>query len=190
LWTPCGGVKTDDDEAVARACAGDLDAYSVLVARYSAVAHRTAYFLGAGEDAKDVVQEAFVKGFRGLKSFRDGAAFRPWILRIVANETGNLRRSRRRRGLLELRVGRMEETVDHRDPASVTLVDARRTALLDAVRTLPDKDRLVVTCRYLLDLTEAETAQTLGLAKGTVKSRLSRALAKLRPLLEGVVADD
>jgi RNA polymerase sigma factor (sigma-70 family) len=182
-------VTTDDDEAVARARAGDLDAYSVLVARYSTLAHRTAYFLGAGDDAKDVVQEAFVKGFRGLRSFREGAAFRPWLLQIVANETRNLHRSQRRRGVYELQLARMEETVDHRDPASVTIVDASRTALLDAVRTLPEKDRLVVTCRYLLDMSEAETAQTLGLPRGTVKSQLSRALKRLRPMLKGV-ADD
>jgi RNA polymerase sigma-70 factor (ECF subfamily) len=160
-----------------------------LVARYSALAHRTAYLLGAGADAKDVVQEAFVKGFRGLRTFREGANFRPWLLQIVANETRNLHRSQRRRGVMELRVAQMEETVDRRDPASVALIDNQRTALLDAVRTLPEKDRLVVTCRYLLDLSEAETAQTLGLAKGTVKSRLSRALKRLRPMLEEV-ADD
>jgi RNA polymerase sigma factor (sigma-70 family) len=136
-----------------------------------------------------VVQEAFVKGFRGLKSFREGARFRPWLLQIVANETRNLHRSQRRRGVMELRVAGMTETVDHRDPASVTVVDASRAALLDALRTLPEKDRLVVTCRYLLDLTEAETAQTLGMPRGTVKSKLSRALARLRPMLKEV-ADD
>jgi len=171
---------------VARARAGDLDAYSVLVARYSALAHRTAFLLGAGSDAGDVVQEAFVKAFRALKGFRDGAEFRPWLLKIVANETKNLHRAQRRRGLMELRVASMEDPVEHRDPASVALKDASKTALLNAIKTLPDKDREVVTCRYLLDLSEAETAQTLGLAKGTVKSRLSRALAKLRPLVQGV----
>jgi RNA polymerase sigma factor (sigma-70 family) len=171
---------------VSRARAGDQDAYSVLVTRYSALAHRTAYLLGAGADANDVVQDAFVKGYRALASFRDGAAFRPWLLRIVTNETRNLHRSQRRRGVHELRVATMTDTVDHRDPASVTVVDATRTALLDALKTLPERDRVVVTCRYLLDLTEAETAQTLGLARGTVKSRLSRALKRLRPMLEEV----
>lgn len=135
------------------------------------------------------MQEAFVKGFRALPSFRPGADFRPWLLRIVANETRNLHRSQRRRGVMELRVAQLDDPVDRRDPASIAVKHDARTALLEAVKTLPDKDRLVVTCRYLLDLTEAETAQTLGLARGTVKSRLSRALKKLRPMLEGV-ADD
>jgi len=171
---------------VSRALAGDLDAYGVLVARYSALAHRTAYLLGAGSDAADVVQDAFVKGFRKLGTFRQGAAFRPWLLQIVANETKNLHRAHRRRALLELRLTALTDVVDHRDPA--VLVDGTRTALFTALRELPEKDRQVVTCRYLLDLSEAETAQTLGWARGTVKSRLSRALAKLRPILE--VADD
>lgn len=127
-----------------------------------------------------------MKGFRALGQFREGSGFRPWLLQIVANETRNLHRSQRRRGVYELRVATMADTVEHRDPASVALVDATRTALLDAVKTLPEKDRLVVTCRYLLDLSEAETAQTLGMARGTVKSRLSRALKRLRPMLEEV----
>lgn len=76
---------------------GDLDAYEVLVARYTAVAHRTAYLLGAGDAAEDVVQEAFVKAYRGLGRFRVGEPFRPWLLRIVVNETRNLRRSGSRR---------------------------------------------------------------------------------------------
>ena len=166
-----------------RARAGDLDAYAVLVARYSALAHRTAYLLGAGSNAEDVVQEAFVKGFRALKGFRPDGSFRPWLLRIVANETRNLHRSVRRRSALELRVAGLSDQVDRRDPESVTISEASRIALLDAVRALPEKDGLVVTCRYFLELSESETAEMLGWPPGTVKSRLSRALAKLRPVL-------
>ncbi|MCE7008285.1 sigma-70 family RNA polymerase sigma factor [Kibdelosporangium philippinense] len=177
------GVITDE-EAIALARAGDLDAYGALVARYTALAHRTAYLLGAGPDTSDVVQEAFVKAFKALSRFREDAQFRPWLLRIVANETKNLHRATKRRNLLELRVA--DDPVDHRDPAALAVRDAAKTELLNALKALPEKDRAVVTCRYLLDLSEAETAQTLGLAKGTVKSRLSRALAKLRE----AVSDD
>jgi RNA polymerase sigma-70 factor, ECF subfamily len=172
---------------VARAIAGDQAAYGELVTRYTALAHRTAYLLGAGADAGDVVQEAFVKAYRKLDTFRQDADFKPWLLKIVANETKNLHRGRRRRNLMELKIGAMTQTVDHDDPG--TLVDDSRAKLLKAVQALPDHDRQIVTCRYLLDLSEAETADTLGLAKGTVKSRLSRALAKLRPMLEEVARD-
>ena len=63
--------------------------------RYTAAAHRAAYFFGAGSEAQDVVQDSFVKAYRALNRFRPGAEFRPWLLRIVANETRNAVRSRR-----------------------------------------------------------------------------------------------
>jgi len=177
--TSHGEHETDDAEAVTLARAGDLDA-----ARYTSAAHRTAYLLGAGDEAEDVVQEAFVKGFRALDSFRPGAPFRPWLLRIVANETRNLHRSGRRRTSLELRAGPLvADAVDPHDPETEALAQAARDSPLDAVRGLPDKDRLVVTCRYFLELSEAETAQVLGWPRGSVKSRLSRAIDRLRPVV-------
>lgn len=124
-----------------------------------------------------------MKGFRGLKAFRQDAPFKPWLLRIVANETRNLHRSLRRRTALELRVADPTDLVDQRDPERLAISGASRTALLDAVLALPDKDRSVITCRYFLELSELETAEVLDWPVGTVKSRLSRALAKLRPVL-------
>ena len=80
----------------------------MLVARYTLRAHRAAWLLGAGEDADDVVQEAFVKAFRSLPKFRAGEPFAPWLLSIVANETKNLLRSRHRRNALALRLSALE----------------------------------------------------------------------------------
>jgi RNA polymerase sigma-70 factor (ECF subfamily) len=169
----------DDDEAISRSLAGDLDAYEALVTRYSAVAHRTAGLLGAGDDAEDVVQEAFVKAFRHLGSFRRDSAFKPWLLRIVANETHNLTRSRGRRADLSLRLG-MEREPYEPDPAGAVVAAAGRSRLLEAVRRLPEREREAVVCRYLLQLSEAETAQVLGVRLGTVKSRTFRGLRRLR----------
>ncbi|MEU6410871.1 sigma-70 family RNA polymerase sigma factor [Microbispora sp. NPDC046933] len=170
----------DDDEAVTRALAGDLDAYEVLVTRYSAVAHRTASLLGAADEAEDVVQEAFVKAFRHLKGFRRGSSFRPWLLRIVANETHDLTRSRGRRSDLAVRLGREREPFGPEDPEDAAVGADGRTRLLEAVRALPDGEREAVVCRYFLQLSEAETAEVLGLRLGTVKSRTFRALRRLR----------
>jgi RNA polymerase sigma factor (sigma-70 family) len=161
--------------------AGDLDAYEVLVTRYSALAHHTAALLGAGADAEDVVQDSFVAAFSSLHRFRLGAPFRPWLLRIVVNRTKNLHRGRRRRLVLELRAGAEPDTV--LDPEQLALDELQRHALLGAVRSLPGKDQLVVTCRFFLDLSEDETARVLGWPRGSVKSRTSRALARLRALL-------
>jgi RNA polymerase sigma factor (sigma-70 family) len=180
--------QTTDDEAVARARTGDQDAYALLVARHSALAHRTAYLLGAGDEAEDVVQEAFVKAYRALASFRAGAPFRPWLLRIVANETGNLRRGSRRRRSLELRLA--EPDVDPVEPEREAVAADARARLLAAVNAMSDRDRQVLTCRYFLDLTEAETAQVLAWPRGSVKSRLSRAIVKLRRVLPDRTAEE
>jgi RNA polymerase sigma-70 factor (ECF subfamily) len=170
----------DDAEAIARSRDGDLDAYAVLVARYTLRAHRAAFLLGAGEESDDVVQEAFVKAFRHLSRFRAGEPFAPWLLRIVANETKNLTRSRRRRTALALRLSAAESVTAADGPADEVLAAERRTQLVAAVNALPDRERRVLVCRYFLDLSEAETAQVLEWPLGSVKSRTFRALNRLR----------
>jgi RNA polymerase sigma factor (sigma-70 family) len=178
-----GGVRRaiDDAEAVARARDGDLDAYGVLVARYTLRAHRAAFLLGAGEESDDVVQEAFVKAFRHLSRFRVGESFGPWLLRIVTNETRNLTRSRRRRAALAVRLGTAEAADAAADtPVDEVLAAERRAQLVAAVNALPDRERQVLVCRYFLDLSEAETAQVLAWPLGSVKSRTWRALNRLR----------
>jgi RNA polymerase sigma factor (sigma-70 family) len=173
----------NDADAVTRARGGDLDAYAVLVARYTARAHRAAFLLGAGEETDDVVQEAFVKAFRHLARFRDGEPFGPWLLRIVANETRNLTRSRRRRAALTLRLATAHPDGAAADgPVAEVLAAERRARLLAAVNELPARERQVLVCRYFLDLSEAETAQVLAWPLGSVKSRTFRALNRLRGL--------
>ena len=159
---------------------GDLDAYAELVRRHAPMAIRTAVLLGAGPDGEDVVQEALVKAYRSLNRFRDGAAFRPWLLRIVANETRNHHRTVVRRGARERAVYLPAELLD---PEEEVADRERKEQLLEAVAGLPDRLRVVVACRYLLELSETETATTLGLPRGTVKSRLNRGLARLREQL-------
>jgi RNA polymerase sigma-70 factor (ECF subfamily) len=153
----------------------------VLVARYTLRAHRAVFLLGAGEESDDVVQEAFVKAFRHLSRFRAGEPFGPWLLRIVANETKNLTRSRRRRAALALRLGAVEPGGAAADgPVEEVLAAERRTRLMAAVNALPGRERQVLVCRYFLDLSEAETAQVLAWPLGSVESRTSRALHRLR----------
>ena len=153
----------------------------MLVARYTLRAHRAAFLLGAAEESDDVVQEAFVKAFRHLSRFRAGEPFAPWLLRIVANETRNLTRSRRRRAALALRLSAAERGgAAAAGPADEALAAERRTHLLAAVNTLPDRERQVLVCRYFLDLSEADTAQVLEWPLGSVKSRTFRALNRLR----------
>ncbi|MFF5085528.1 RNA polymerase sigma factor [Actinoplanes sp. NPDC000266] len=168
-----------------RARGGDLGAYELLVARYTVPAHRAAVLLGAGDDADDVVQEAFVKAYRQLSRYRGESGFRPWLLAIVANETRNLHRSRKRRDGLALRAAVSEgPRADAPDPAESAMAHERREHLVEQLKKLGDRDREVLVCRFLLDLSELETAAALGVPKGTVKSRTNRALARLREGME------
>jgi len=164
---------------------GERSAFAELVRRYLPIAQRTALLLGAGSDADDVVQEAFVKAYRGLAGFRAGAPFRPWLLRIVANETKNLHRSISRRRARESAPAdptTLFPMLSAGDPAE--RVGNDHEALRMELLRLPDNQRTVLICRYLLDLDEAETAAVLGVARGTVKSRSHRGLGKLRSALD------
>ncbi|MEU5722480.1 sigma-70 family RNA polymerase sigma factor [Micromonospora sp. NPDC047738] len=178
-------MSLDDGELVTRARAGDLEAYELLVARHTAPAYRTAVLLGAGPDAEDVIQEAFVKGYRSLARYRGESSFRSWLLAIVANETRNLHRSRGRRDGLVLRAAEANRGSEVAEDSAVgaVLAGERRAMLVQALRRLPVKDREVIVCRFFLDLSEDETVAMLGWPRGTVKSRTYRALAKLRGLL-------
>jgi RNA polymerase sigma-70 factor (ECF subfamily) len=164
-------------------------AYEELVRRYQDVAVRTAHLIAPAADADDAAQEAFVKAWIALPRFRIGAPFRPWLLRIVANEARNRRRSAGRREGLAIRatVDRPSDDAAPSPEAAALLVE-RRASLLAAVNRLRDEDREVIAARYFLDLSEAEAADVLGIPRGTVKSRLSRALARLRASLEEAVA--
>jgi RNA polymerase sigma-70 factor (ECF subfamily) len=178
-------VHIEDTELIARARTGDVAAYESIVRRFQDVAIRTAHLICPEADADDAVQEAFIKAFAALPRFREGAPLRPWLLRIVANEARNRRRSAGRRHGLALRVADAAEPARSvPGPEHVVMAAEQRSELLAALATLRDDDREVLGARYLLDLSEAETAETLGIPRGTVKSRTSRALARLREALE------
>jgi RNA polymerase sigma factor (sigma-70 family) len=180
------GRPLDDAEWIKRAQRGDVDAYEELVRRYQGIAHRTAYLItnDAGE-AEDAAQNAFIKAFYALGRFRADASFRPWLLKIVTNEARNRRRAAVRRAGLELRLAEDRRRGDAApSPEAAVLATEPRRRLLEAVNALSDNDREVVALRYFLELSEAEMATVLGCARGTVKSRLSRALERLRAVME------
>jgi RNA polymerase sigma-70 factor (ECF subfamily) len=179
----------DDAWLIDRASRGDHLAYGELVRRYAAIAHRTATSIAGPADAEDAVQEGFVRAFYALGRFRAGSPFKPWLLAIVANCARNKVRPRSQQARLLSRLtgapgAPAASALRAVESAESSALGAReRQELARAVDALPESLRLVVACRYLLELSEAETAQVLGWPAGTVKSRLFRALRRLRKTL-------
>lgn len=174
---------------IERAKSGDVSAYERLVREHQEVAFRTACLItGDAPEAEDAAQEAFVKAYHALHKFRTDSPFRPWLLAIVSNEARNRRKAAGRRVGLTLRVSDelSGEPVDSvpSSPEATIVAEERRTELLRTLSTLRASDRLVISYRYFLELSEEETAAALNCARGTVKSRLSRALGRLRALMK------
>ncbi|HEX3290958.1 MAG TPA: sigma-70 family RNA polymerase sigma factor [Gaiella sp.] len=181
-----GSRPPDESTLVALAKRGDAAAYEELVRMHQGIAFRVAY-VASGErgDAEEAVQDGFVKAYRALGRFRDGAPFRPWLLQIVANEARNRRRAAGRRAGLVVRAAAASGDAAP-SPEAAVLSHARTTELLRALGHLDERDREVLVHRFLLELSEDETAAALGVRPGTVKSRTSRALQRLR----GLVSED
>jgi RNA polymerase sigma factor (sigma-70 family) len=179
------GRPLEDAELARRAREGDDDAYEDLVKRYGPIAFRVAWIVTRDRDeAEDAAQEAFVKAYYALDRFRPDRPFRPWLLRIVANEARNRARSGRRRERLTLRAAAVSDGDAAPSPETAALAQEDREALVSALNRLEPRDREVIGYRFLLGMSEAETAEVLDVRLGTVKSRLSRAMAKLRTVLE------
>ncbi len=179
----------NEQKLIARSRDGDTNAFGTLVAMHQEIALRVAHVVVRDHaEAEDVAQDAFIKAFAALDRFRAGSPFRPWLLRIVRNEALNRIRRRRRQERLALRVA-SEAVVASGDAASspeaaAVLADEIRPVFraLDAISV---RHRSVLIHRFVLGLSEEETATVLAIPRGTVKSRTARALAALRTELEG-----
>lgn len=177
-------LQMTDAELVNAARTGDEAAWEALVRAYQPAVFRLAYLLlGEADDADDVAQETFLRAQAALHRFDVVRPLRPWLFRIAANLARNKRRSFSRYFAALQRLLRAEpEPVINIPQASVQKQDAQ--ALWQAVRQLGQNEQTVIYLRYFLELSEAEMAATLELPPGTVKSRLHRALRKLRQVIE------
>ena len=174
-------IDSIEQTLLRRACEGDAAAYGDLTRLHRPAALRVAtVVLGATDGADDVVQLALERAWRSLHTFDTERAFRPWLLRIVANSARNDRRARGRHAALTTRAGVAESRVTPLTPEEIAVDAEERHMVLEALSSLGAADRLVIALRHFEDLTEAEMADVLGCRPGTVKSRLSRAMARLR----------
>ena len=171
-----------------RARSGDGAAFAALVSPQEEIAFRTAYLIARNAaDAEDAVQTGLVKAWRALPRFRAGRAAAPVAARD-RGERGAQPATRRPDGGRGSRCARRHEVPSGGaapSPEGSLLAAEERVELLAALERLREEDREVLSCRYLLDLSEEETAEVLSIRRGTVKSRTSRALERLRAELGG-----
>ena len=152
--------------------------------RHQESAFRAAFLvLRDAAEAEDATQEALVRAYGAMGRFKAGRPFRPWLLRIVMNEALNRRKAMRRRAALTERAA-MQEARTPEPAVDERVVERERArALWSALEELGERERTVLYLHYFLALPERETAEFLGCAVGTVKSRLHRAVRKLREMV-------
>jgi RNA polymerase sigma-70 factor (ECF subfamily) len=174
--------KGSEPEQIALARQGDPAAWEALVRAHQEAVFRMAYLLlGDPDDAQDAAQEAFVRAYTSLRRFDPERPLRPWLLRIVSNLARNRQRSFGRYFAALTRYARADpEALVQRGPEQ----PADLGELWDAVRRLPPDSQRAVYLRYFLEMSESEIASTLQVAPGTVKSRLHRALIRLRAIIQ------
>ena len=186
-----------DEELVVRATAGDLDSFNQLVSRWErpiyALAYRT---LGREEEARDVVQEAFLRAYRGLRGFKGEAKFSSWLYRITLNLCRDWIRRERRAAIVQLPEGAdpMELADERAAPVeSVEDLVARREmsrAVAQAMAELPEEQRAAILLKEYHGLTFQEIADMLDCPLSTVKTRLYQGLSVLRRRLERRQAEE
>ena len=187
-------VPTVEDEAVLvkRAREGDLVAYDELVQRYQERIYATVYHMTSNhEDANDLAQEAFIKGFHALKSFKGGSSFYTWVYRIAVNKTINFLKQRKNKAQMSL--DDLDFNAEH-DPDLVALISEKtprrevnlselQEKLNEAMQKLSEPHRLVVTLHDVQGLSHEEIAKIMECNIGTVRSRLFYARQQLQAYL-------
>lgn len=177
------GETLDESTLIRRAAHGDGSAWEPLVLAHQDAVFRLAYLLlGDPDDAEDIAQETFMRAWNHLRGFDSARPLRPWLLRIAANLAHNQRRSAGRYLNALLRTFRAEPPSPTPEENSAQNIQSQQ--LWRAVRRLSALDQQIVYLRYFLDLSVAETAQAMQVAEGTVKSRLNRALGRLRIVIQ------
>lgn len=176
----------DEQDLIVSAQRGDIQAYEQLVQQYEEIAFRVAYLITHDEhEAADAAQDAFLRAYRALGSFKRGQPLRPWLLRVVANTALNRIQAAQRRDRMNERYTR-QVLVENGNLSieGLAVKHEQQQRLIAAVSQLSPDQQALISLRYFLELPEAEVAAALNIPRGTVKSRLHRTLAKLRAIIQ------
>jgi RNA polymerase sigma-70 factor (ECF subfamily) len=173
----------EESTLIRHAANGDVAAWESLMRTHQEAVFRLAYLLlGDPDDAEDVAQESFLRAWKYPKRFDPTRPLKPWLLSITSNLASNRRRSAGRYFAALMRAFRDEPVSVRIEEKSAQHLESAE--LWNAVRTLNPADQQIIYLRYFLDLSVQESAQVLQVAEGTVKSKLSRALEKLRTVIQ------
>jgi RNA polymerase sigma factor (sigma-70 family) len=174
----------DESTLIRQAAHGDAAAWEPLVLAHQEAVFRLSYLLlGDPDDAEDIAQETFLRAWNHLKRFDMTRPLRPWLLSIASNLASNRRRSAGRY-LSALTRAFRNEPVSSTGVEEKSVKHMEASDLWKAVQNLSMPDQQIVYLRYFLELSVTEAAQVLNIAEGTVKSRLSRALDRLREIIQ------
>lgn len=187
-----GTDDLDENLLVERALSGDREAFGLLIRRHERLVFRiVGGFLRNPEDVKDVAQETFIRAFEGLRGFRPGAPFGPWIARIATRASYDRLRRRKRTSEVAWEDLSPAEQAGAQDLAAGVGV-ADRAALRDllerAMASLPPKDRMVLILSDALGFSGVEVARAMGCSSVAGRIRLHRARRAMRKIVEGLLA--
>lgn len=174
----------DEKQLIEEALRGSEAAWVDLVRLHQEALFRLAYLrLGDADEAKDAAQEALIRAYRHLRRFDTGRPLRPWLLSILSRVASNRRRAL---GRYWNAVRRWAQDLpqEHREPETSSQRRLERETVWRAIRQMKELDQNIIYLRFYLGMGVEESAQALGVAEGTVKSRTSRALERLGRLIE------
>lgn len=189
--TPPQRPGFDEADLIAQAQRGHLPAFNQLILHYQSLVYNVAYrVMGDEVLAEDATQEAFLKAYQRVHQYR-GGSFKAWLLRIVTNTCYDALRARRRRPTVSLEKDDEEEDADYNSwlvdrsehPDSFVMRQELAEVIQEAIGRLPPDQRTALILADIEGLDYQEIADAMGIALGTVKSRLSRARAKMRDML-------
>jgi RNA polymerase sigma-70 factor (ECF subfamily) len=181
-------MQPEEEELFQRLQAGEVEAVRDLFERYRPRVYRVClHYTGNAEDARDIVQETFVRAFRGVRSFRGDSALATWLTRIAMNLCLNFRRDRRTATtLLDQRVDQIRANIPPVIPRGPE-EELRRHELAEKIRqlvgTLPKRERMAFVMKFYNEMKIKEISAAMQISEGTVKSFLHRALVTLRKAL-------
>lgn len=194
---PCSHDASDEAALIKRCCEGESAAFEVLVRRYQdRIYSVTMGLLGSHADAEEITQEAFLKAFEKLGTFRRDSGFYTWLFRIAANEALTHRRRKKRISFFSIFSAKDDDppadlpNKNQPQPDRPMIADENAAAVQKALAKLDMDFRAVVVMRDMEDMNYNEIAQVLDIPVGTVKSRISRARLMLRDLLKDIVQND